>query len=244
MLQFFQCFKYIFLNFYFNPQLRSIAQAPIFIVAAKESPCYHAQSLNFINISLKNNFTRGMRIISGTLRGRTLKTADGAGMRPAMGKTREALFSMLEARAFPLKNAKILDLFAGCGSLGFECLSRGAAFVDFVENGEPQCRVLRENAERLELFGQCRVHRQDVGRFLRQYPSSQFNLVFLDPPYGKNLAWTALASLVKRNWLAPSAIVIAELEKGISPPAFPVLDGPEIRLFGQTALHIWTYSHT
>lgn len=165
-------------------------------------------------------------------------------MRPAMGKTREALFSMLEARAFPWENAKILDLFAGCGSLGFECLSRGAAFTDFVENGEPQCRVLRENAERLELSGQCRVHKQDVGRFLRKPPSSPYNLVFLDPPYGKNLASPALAALVERNWLAPSAIVIAELEKGISPPVFPVLDGPEIRLFGQTALHIWTYSHT
>lgn len=182
-----------------------------------------------------------MRIISGALGGRTIKTADGEGMRPAMGKTREALFSMLEAMGFPWENARVLDLFAGCGSLGFECLSRGAALADFVEIGESQCRRLLENAERLGIAGKCRVHRRDAGRFLRGGAGDRHNLVFLDPPYGKNLARPALAALVEKNWLAPGAIVIAELEKGLSPQAPPALGEPKIRLFGQTALHIWSF---
>lgn len=181
-----------------------------------------------------------MRIISGSLGGRTIKTVAGEGMRPAMGKTREAMFSMLEARAFPWENAKILDLFAGCGSLGFECLSRGAASADFVENGRAQCRCLLENAERLEVAGKSRVFRQEVGRFLRGNGHFKYNLVFLDPPYGKNLARSALCALAEKNWLAPGAVIAAELEKGCAHAVPACLGEAEIRLFGQTALHIWT----
>lgn len=157
-----------------------------------------------------------------------------------MGKTREALFSMLEARGFPWEGARVLDLFAGSGSLGFECLSRGAREAMFVESGAAQCRCLHKNAMDLDLLDRIRIRRQDVGRFLRGMPDCQYNLIFLDPPYGRNLVTPALNSLLAGNWLAPGAILIAEIEKQTRPNIPAALGEPEKRNFGQTILNIWS----
>ena len=86
-----------------------------------------------------------MRIISGRLGGRTLKTVEGEGYRPAMSKTREALFSMLAARGLVWSTARVLDLFAGSGSLAFEAISRGAPHALLVENSVQAMRCLQAN---------------------------------------------------------------------------------------------------
>ena len=89
-----------------------------------------------------------MRIISGSCRGRVLQTVTGPGYRPAMGKVRESLFSMLEARGVVWGAVRFLDVFAGSGSLGFEALSRGAVFADFIEKDRKAAveRVLQSAA--------------------------------------------------------------------------------------------------
>lgn len=182
-----------------------------------------------------------MRIIAGRLGGRRLKSAREPGLRPAMAKTREALFSMLEARGLEWNNLKALDIFAGCGSLGFECLSRGAARSVFVENGQRQYQLLKDNARELQVHEKCGIWKQDARRFLRRAAPEAFNLVFLDPPYGRNLAGPALAWLVKNRWLAKGAFIVAELEKQAALPEIRGLDKLECRRFGQTVLHIWKY---
>ena len=85
-----------------------------------------------------------MLIIAGGLGGRVLKTVEGEGYRPAMGRTREALFSMLTARGLVWREARVLDLFAGSGSLAFEALSRGAPNALLVENAAPAMRCLQK----------------------------------------------------------------------------------------------------
>ena len=87
-----------------------------------------------------------MRIIAGACRGRTLHTVTGPGYRPAMGRVRESLFSMLEARGVVWGAVRVLDVFAGSGSLGFEALSRGARFADFIEKDHRAAECLRKNA--------------------------------------------------------------------------------------------------
>lgn len=181
-----------------------------------------------------------MRIISGSLGGRKLRALADKGVRPAMERTREALFSMLEARGLRWQDAHVLDLFAGSGSLGFECLSRGACRADFVECSRDVCQCLAQNAQNLGLAGNFRIFCQNVLRFLRATPSRPYDLVFIDPPYRQNLAQPALNFLCRNGWLAPGAFVAAELEKDLLPQSPDNLAPDVQRLFGQTCLHIWT----
>lgn len=180
-----------------------------------------------------------MRIISGTLRGREIRTPRGGDTRPAMGKTREAVFSMLEARGIDWQGARILDLFAGTGSLAFEALSRGAAYAVMVDNSQDISRLLHANCADLGLEQVCRPIKSDVIRFLRDPPANGFDLVFVDPPYRRNFAAPVLKLLVERNWLAPGAHVAAELEKDLPIAAPDSLALQVERPFGQTMVRIW-----
>lgn len=185
-----------------------------------------------------------MRVIAGTFKGRRLATPAGELCRPAMGRTREALFSMLEARGADMARTRVLDLFAGSGSLAFEALSRGAPEAWLVENAQGSLRALEANVAALGLEGRARVVREDVIRFLRRAPhtvsGATFDLVFLDPPYRKGLAQRALTELAAGAWLAPGALVTAEVEEGLALGPVPGLEPLASRRFGQTAIHIWT----
>lgn len=182
-----------------------------------------------------------MRVISGSAGGRSLKTLVAPGLRPAMARTREALFSMLEAHGLLWEGCKVLDLYAGSGSLALECVSRGAALAWLVDNSREACACIRANIEALGMSDKCRLFDMDVLRFLRSQSGEVFNLAFIDPPYRRNLASSTLALLARGHWLAPGAFIACEAEKNL------VLDTPEglslltTRNFGQTTLHIWNF---
>src|SRR4051812_1734372 len=130
-----------------------------------------------------------MRIVSGQFRGKPLVTPEGQGTRPTSDRARQAVFNILEHAGWSegLGEARVIDLFAGSGALGFEALSRGAAFCLFVETDEAARGAIRDNVEALGLFGQTRVHRRDATD-LGVRPGSAgapFDLAFLDPPYRK-----------------------------------------------------------
>lgn len=158
-----------------------------------------------------------------------------------MAKTRASLFSILESHGMLWEGAGALDLFAGCGSLGLECLSRGAAHACFVDKAPEAVMCLRANVTALSLAAQTAIEGRDVASFLRGRQLRKYNVVFIDPPYRKGLAQVTLELLCNRGWLANGAFVVAELEKGvqISPP--PCLTPETTRLFGQTCLEIWRF---
>lgn len=151
-----------------------------------------------------------MRIIAGQWRGVRLATLGkgdpGANLRPTPDRVRESLFSMLAHRG-ALENARILDLFAGTGALGFEALSRGAAEAVFVDNGRTAQRLITENMEKLGAEAQSQLMRNDATR-LGVWPHARFDLVFLDPPYGKGMGHKALAAVA--DWLADDVLVVWE----------------------------------
>lgn len=180
-----------------------------------------------------------MRITAGILGGRQLKTVEGEGYRPAMGRTREALFSMLTARGLEWNSARVLDLFAGSGSLAFEALSRGATEACLVENSGPAMRCLKGNVEILGLRDRCRLFQEDVLRFLKQPPVQPYDLVFIDPPYGKDLLQPCLRLLAGKAWLTPGAFVTAEVEKEARLLIPEVFTLETERLFGRTRIMIW-----
>jgi 16S rRNA (guanine966-N2)-methyltransferase len=155
-----------------------------------------------------------MRVVGGSLRGRTLAAPKSHRIRPTADRLREALFNILmHAYDNPIEGARVLDLFAGTGALGIEALSRGAAFTLFVDDGAEARALLRENVATLGLGGVCRIFRRDATKLGPAHPVEPFALVFLDPPYGKGLAEQALASARAGGWLAPDALIVVEEAK-------------------------------
>jgi 16S rRNA (guanine966-N2)-methyltransferase len=155
-----------------------------------------------------------MRVVGGSLRGRTLAAPKSQAIRPTADRLRESLFNILaHAYGDPLSGARVLDLFAGTGALGIEALSRGAAFTLFVDDGAEARALLRDNVATLGLGGTTRIFRRDATKLGPAHPVEPFSLVFLDPPYGKNLAEQALASARDGGWLTPGALIVVEEAK-------------------------------
>jgi len=153
-----------------------------------------------------------VRIVGGEFRGRAIIGPKHAGLRPTSDRVREAIFNIL-AHGIPelsLRGAKVLDLFAGTGALGLEALSRGASFCLFVEENADARGLIRENVEGLGLTGRTRIFRRDATALGGAGNRGGFSLVFLDPPYGKNLGERALASAAEGGWLAPVAVGVLE----------------------------------
>jgi 16S rRNA (guanine966-N2)-methyltransferase len=152
-----------------------------------------------------------MRVVGGNFRGRTIAAPKTQSIRPTADRLRESLFNILaHAYGDPASGARVLDLFAGTGALGIEAMSRGAAFTLFVDDGAEARALLRENVASFGLGGTSRVFRRDATKLGPAYPVEPFSLVFLDPPYGKNLAENALASARDGAWLVPEAIIVVE----------------------------------
>jgi 16S rRNA (guanine966-N2)-methyltransferase len=155
-----------------------------------------------------------MRVVGGSLRGRTLAAPKTPTIRPTADRLREALFNILvHAYDNPIAGARVLDLFAGTGALGIEALSRGAAFTLFVDDGAEARALLRENVATLGLGGVSRIFRRDATKLGPAHPVDPFSLAFLDPPYGKGLPEQALASARASGWLVPDALIVVEEAK-------------------------------
>jgi 16S rRNA (guanine966-N2)-methyltransferase len=152
-----------------------------------------------------------MRVVGGSLRSRPLAGPKSDAIRPTADRLRESLFNILaHAYGDPVAGARVLDLFAGTGALGIEAVSRGAAFALFVDDGAEARALLRQNTESLGLGGATRIFRRDATKLGPVYPLEPFGLVFLDPPYGKELAEKALRSAREGGWLAPDALIVVE----------------------------------
>ena len=155
-----------------------------------------------------------MRVVGGSLRGRTLAAPKSQQIRPTADRLRESLFNILaHAYGDPIAGARVLDLFAGTGALGIEALSRGAAFALFVDDGAEARALLRENVATLGLGGTSRVFRRDATKLGPAHPVEPFALAFLDPPYGRGLAEKALVSARDGGWLLPDALIVVEEAK-------------------------------
>ncbi len=164
-----------------------------------------------------------MRIIGGSRRGTALASVGkgdaGAHLRPTTDRVRESLFNLLTHGDYPpIEGARVLDLFAGTGALGFEALSRGAERALFVDDGAKSRALLRENTDKLRMIGQSKIYRRDATR-MGENRAAPYTLVFLDPPYGKGLGEKALASCEKGGWLASGALVVWEESTAVAVPA-------------------------
>ena len=139
--------------------------------------------------------------------------------RPTTDRVKEGLFSAIQ---FDIEGRKVLDLFAGTGQLGIECLSRGAASAVFVDRRADAVKLIRENLKLTELADRARVVAGDSMEFLKSL-KERFDIVLLDPPYAAGLLEPAIAHLTAFDILNPHGIIVAEhpAERSLQPPAAP-----------------------
>ncbi|MCC6008006.1 MAG: 16S rRNA (guanine(966)-N(2))-methyltransferase RsmD [Rhodobacteraceae bacterium] len=182
-----------------------------------------------------------MRIVGGAWRGRALAPVgqgdEAARLRPTSDRVREAIFNLLVngAHAGVLPGARVLDLFAGTGAMGLEALSRGAESAVLVDSGQVAGRLIARNIGLLGAEGRARRLARDATR-LGPCDGSPFDLVFLDPPYGRGLGLRALQEAQAGGWLAPGALIVWEEGAAPEPPRWAeVLDR---RRYGETHVAI------
>lgn len=188
-----------------------------------------------------------MRIVGGAFRGLPL-TALGPGdpaahLRPTSDRVRESLFNVLAHGDYgdppPPEGSRVLDLFCGTGALGLEALSRGAVEARFVDSGPRALAILRRNVGLMRVADRARVTARDATR-LGTNPEAPFDLIFLDPPYGKGLGERAIASALAGGWLAQGALVV--WEEGVPPAPPPGLTLRDSRRYGETMIEIFRSS--
>lgn len=148
-----------------------------------------------------------MRIITGKARGIKLVTLEGDATRPTTERAKEALFSMLQ---FDIEGRTVLDLFAGCGQLSLEALSRGASHAVMTDRSADAVKIIRTNAVKTKLDGMCEIYNCDFGEYIRKNRGKKFDIIFIDPPYASNLCVNALEKLLDTDMLKPSSIIVCE----------------------------------
>ena len=167
-----------------------------------------------------------MRVVAGSARGRRLKSPKGNAIRPTSDRARESIFNMLESRD-ALRDAVVVDLFAGTGALGIEALSRGAASAVFVDSDAAAVRLVHENLLLTGLAGAATVVREDVPRFVARGATAGATLVLADPPYAFD-GWEVLLESLG------DALFVAEADHEVTmPEAWEVL---AVRRYGGTVV--------
>ena len=151
-----------------------------------------------------------MRIISGSARGRILKSPKGMLTRPTLDRTRESLFNMLESRG-SLAGARVLDIFAGTGALGLEALSRGADSAVFIDHYTQA--LIRQNASLCGFDERSEVLRLPSAKALARLKGRQFDYIFADPPYNKNLVNDTIVLIGQYDLLAPGGLILMEYSR-------------------------------
>jgi len=154
-----------------------------------------------------------MRIISGKARGRKLKEPGGHKIRPTSDRVKESVFTIVQ---FDIEGRRVLDLFAGSGQYGIEALSRDAAFVCFVDTSKEAINLVNENLKICGFSEDAKVYSRDAITYLEYCDG--FDLIFIDPPYGTNLADKAVSKIVKFDKLNINGIIICEISADTPSP--------------------------
>jgi 16S rRNA (guanine966-N2)-methyltransferase len=172
-----------------------------------------------------------MRIDAGSHRGVKLATPQGLDTRPTSDRARQAVFNILAHTYDAIRDAKVLDVFAGSGAMGLEALSRGAERASFIESDRGAAEAIRRNIAACREQARAQLFIADA----RKPPQVAANwapcsLVFLDPPYGKDLLLPALMALRGAGWITAAAILVAEMNRKDSlaaPEGFELLEDRE-----------------
>jgi 16S rRNA (guanine966-N2)-methyltransferase len=152
-----------------------------------------------------------MRIISGIAKGRKILSPEGMNTRPTLDRIKQSIFNIIQNR---LEGAKALDVFAGTGSLGLEAVSRGAAECYLMDKGESTFKYLKQNVENLDFKDKCKCFNIDSYAGLKELGSKglTFDLIFIDPPYLKEMIPPAVDIIKEKSLLASDGLIVAKID--------------------------------
>lgn len=182
-----------------------------------------------------------MRVITGRAKGHRLKAPKGLGTRPMLDRVKESLFSVLEG--YGRLRGRVLDLYAGTGSLGIEFLSRGASSADFVEQSPHVCAIIRENLAHTKLQELGRVHTMPVERFLiGQRGVGHFDYIVMDPPYA-DPAIERIVTMVQQLGLghAGTLLIVGHSPRVTLADRYPGLFRIKFRKLGDSCFSIYEH---
>ncbi len=147
-----------------------------------------------------------MRVISGTARGRKLTPVPGLNTRPTTDRVKTSVFNIIQMR---IRDAEVLDLFAGTGQLGIECLSRGAKHCDFVDCDKTARATVQRNVTDARVADRSTIHGDEYTAYLRRC-RKKYDIIFLDPPYGGEILRNAVKLVKEIDILSPDGIIVCE----------------------------------
>lgn len=179
-----------------------------------------------------------MRVISGKYKRSELKGFNIDGIRPTMDKVKEAMFAIINEY---LNNSICLDLFAGTGSLGIEALSNGSDYVYFVDEMKSAIDVIKFNTNKVRCSDNCSINCENYVSALKKFNNSgtKFDIIFIDPPYGKIKIKTVINEILKYDILNKNAIIVCEYEDEILDENYGFLSLIKYRKYGRTYISIY-----
>lgn len=173
-----------------------------------------------------------LRVVGGTFKSRRIKEVKSNKTRPTTDRNKEALFNILGQY---FNGGRMLDLYAGSGALGIEAISRGIETVDFVDNQNLANVTIRENLASLDISEQAKVIKQDVFTYLNNC-NQEYDLIIADPPYALAKYQDLLETIVSRQLIAKSGIIVFEADKKtVFPEAFQSWVKYKEKNFGNTS---------
>lgn len=150
-----------------------------------------------------------MRVISGIARGTKLKSLEGLSTRPTLDRVKESLFNIISNYIY---DANILDLFSGSAALAIEALSRGAKKATVCDNSKDAIKIIKENLQKTKLYDKSNVINADYKTCLNNINKTKFDIIFLDPPYGKKMGIDAINIISECNLLSDKGIIVLEVD--------------------------------
>ena len=179
-----------------------------------------------------------MKVISGFLRGRVIKGYNITGTRPTMDRVKESIFSMIQER---IDGSMVLDLFAGSGNYGIECLSRGAEFVYFNDWNKECLKTIKDNLEKFNIISKSYISCLDYRDCLKKISKDryQFSLIFLDPPYKMTNLESILKDILNLNILQENGLIICEYLEAKLEDNYSNLIKIKERMYGDKKVYIY-----
>jgi len=180
-----------------------------------------------------------MRVITGKAKGHKLKAPKGMGTRPMLDKVKESLFAILEG--YGRIRGRVLDLYAGTGSLGIECLSRGASAADFVEQNAHVCTIIGDNLRHTRLDSLAKVHCMPVDRFIQAHRGvGHYDIIVMDPPYADPQIEHTITTVANLNLgHAGSLLIVGHSPRVTLTDSYPHLTRIRFRQMGDSCFSIY-----
>jgi len=180
-----------------------------------------------------------MRVVSGSARGCKLSSPEGMDTRPTTDRIKETLFNILSPEIY---DCIFLDVFSGSGAIGIEALSRGARKAVFVENAQSAQKIIEANLEKTRLKEKAEIIKADALKAvdMLRAKNEKFDIVFMDPPYMKNLAWPVMEAIRDGGLLSEDGIIIVEESSGAEIPEINGYKMYRTKDFKTTIMSFWT----